>query len=62
MGREYYTSDPNTKYKFRGVVVSGTILVLGELYDPSTKRSTLVTHKLSEVKLPEPTTGPVGRP
>jgi hypothetical protein len=50
MGREYYTVDPNTKYKFRGIVVSGTILVVGELTDA--KGSTLVTHKITDVKFP----------
>ena len=56
MGREYYTVDPNTKYKFRGIVVSGTILVLGELADPLGNR--LVTHKLSEVKFSHPISTP----
>ena len=53
MGREYYASSPDTKYKFRGVVVSGTVLVLGEFFDPSTKTSRLVTHKLTEITFPD---------
>lgn len=52
LGREYYTVDPKTVYTVRGIVVGGTVLIVGEYRDPNDNKVTrLATHKLTEVKL-----------
>ena len=50
MGRKFYTVDAKTIYTVRGVVISGTILVIGEYLDSTGKISKLATHKLTDVK------------
>jgi hypothetical protein len=52
IGRKFYSHDPNTVYICRGVVISGTLLVIGELTDGTYSR--LTTHKLTDVKFPIP--------
>jgi hypothetical protein len=50
LGRKFYTVDAKTIYTVRGVVVHGTILVIGEYLDSTGKISKLATHKLTDVK------------
>ena len=50
LGRKFYTVDAKTIYTCRGVVISGTILVIGEYLDSTGKISKLATHKLTDVK------------
>jgi hypothetical protein len=50
LGRKFYTVDAKTIYTVRGVVISGTILVIGEYLDSTGKISKLATHKLTDVK------------
>ena len=51
LGRKFYTVDPKIVYTCRGVIVSGTNLLLGEYPDPIHKCNRLVTLKLSDCKL-----------
>ena len=58
MGRQYYTHDQKTTYTFRGLLISGTVLALGEYEDPTYKCSRITTHKLPDMKfLPAATPG-----
>ena len=50
IGRKFYSADPKTVYTCRGVVISGAVLVIGELPDGTYSRLTL--HKLTEIKFP----------
>ena len=50
LGRKFYTVDAKTIYTVRGVVISGTILVIGEYLDTTGKVTRLATHKLTDVK------------
>ena len=50
LGRKFYTVDPKTVYTCRGVIVSGTTLLLGEYPDPTYKCNRLATLKLSDCK------------
>ena len=50
IGRKFYTDDSKKVYTCRGVVISGTILVIGEFPDPTAKINRLATHKLTDVK------------
>ncbi len=50
LGRQYYTHDAKTTYVCRGVIVQGTILLLGEYGDPTYKCNRLATHKISDAK------------
>lgn len=50
MGRRYYTHDQKTTYLFRGLLINGTVLVLGEYEDPTYKCTRLATHKVPDVK------------
>ena len=50
LGRKFYTVDPKTVYICRGVVISGTLLVIGEYPDPTYKCNRLATHKLTDCK------------
>ena len=49
MGRKFYTHDKKTTYTFRGLLVSGTILVLGEYEDLTNQCTRLATHKVTDV-------------
>jgi len=50
MGRKFYTHDKKTTYTFRGLLISGTILVPGEYDDPPGQCTRITTHKVSDVK------------
>ena len=50
LGRKFYTHDQKTTYTCRGVIVSGTTLLIGEYPDPTYKCNRLATHKLSDAK------------
>jgi hypothetical protein len=50
LGRKFYTHDIKTVYICRGVIISGTTLLLGEYPDATYKCNRLATHKLSDVK------------
>lgn len=58
LGRKFYTVDPKTVYTCRGVIVSGTTLLLGEYADPTYKCNRLATLKLSDAKFTDFTPAP----
>jgi hypothetical protein len=55
LGRKYYTVDPSTVYACRGVIVSGTTLLIGEYHDSASKCNRLATHKLTDCRFIVPT-------
>ena len=55
LGRKYFTHDPKSVYVIRGILLNGTLLILGE-FTPAPASTTpptngLVTHKITDIHL-----------
>ena len=50
LGRKFITHDAKTVYTCRGVIISGTVLLLGEYPDATYKCNRLATHKLTDAR------------
>lgn len=64
IGRIFFTHDPKTRYVVRGLVVNGTVLILGEYTDQYGKETRMKTFKLEECHFPitDPAPSPAPAP